>query len=123
MDVRQVIEAAGTLLDALGVAVIVLGVFASGINAAVRWARREREDIYSRFRSQLGRSILLGLELLVGADIVRTVAVTPTIDSVLALGLIVVIRTFLSFSLELEISGRWPWQKRGDAPSGRLRTE
>lgn len=123
MEIRSIIEAAGTLLDGLGVAVIVVGVFASGINAAVRWVRRERDDIYSRFRSQLGRSILLGLELLVGADIVRTVAVAPTINSVLALGLIIVIRTFLSFSLELEISGRWPWQKRSAAPDGRLRPE
>ncbi len=123
MDLRQIIETASTLLDGLGVAVIVLGVFASGINAAVRWLRKERDDIYSRFRSQLGRSILLGLELLVGADIVRTVAVTPTINSVLALGLIVLIRTFLSFSLELEISGRWPWQKRAETPEGRLRPE
>ncbi len=57
------------------------------------------------------RSILLGLELLVAADIIRTVAVTPTFQSVGVLAIIVVIRTFLSFSLELEITGRWPWQK------------
>ena len=67
-------------------------------------------DTYRRFRQQLGRSILLGLELLVAADIIRTVAVTPTLSSVAVLALIVAIRTFLSFSLELEISGRWPWQ-------------
>ena len=63
------------------------------------------------FRSQLGRAILVGLELLVAADIIRTVAVTPTLESVGVLAGIVVIRTFLSWSLELEISGRWPWQK------------
>lgn len=55
--------------------------------------------------------MLLGLEILIAADVVRTVAVTPTLESVLVLGLIALIRTFLSFSLELEISGRWPWQK------------
>jgi len=65
----------------------------------------------SNLRHQLGRSILLGLELLVAADIIRTVAVTPTLESVGVLAGIVVIRTFLSFSLELEISGRWPWQQ------------
>ena len=67
--------------------------------------------VYSRFRRVLGRAILIGLELLVAADIIRTVAVTPTIESVSVLGLIVLIRTFLSWSLEVEISGRWPWQK------------
>ena len=77
--------------------------------------------VYSRFRRVLGRAILIGLELLVAADIIRTVAVTPTIESVSVLGLIVLIRTFLSWSLEVEISGRWPWQKwaagrRGDEP-------
>ena len=69
--------------------------------------------IYTRFRRVLGRAILLGLELLVAADIIKTVAVTPTLDSVVVLAIIVLIRTFLSWSLELEISGRWPWQKRG----------
>jgi uncharacterized membrane protein len=118
MDFKQVMETAGAFLDAAGVLVIVLGVLASTVKAAVRWARGDRSSVYASFRSQLGRSILLGLELLVGADIVRTVAVTPTLGSVLALGLVVVIRTFLSFSLELEITGRWPWQKRPEAESG-----
>ena len=75
------------------------------------WRKRTDQDIYRRYRRSLGRSILLGLELLVAADIIRTVAVTPTFESVGVLGLIVLIRTFLSFSLELEITGRWPLQK------------
>lgn len=62
------------------------------------------------FRKTLGRSILTGLELLVAADIIRTVSVEPTMESVLVLGVIVIIRTFLSMSLEVEINGRWPWQ-------------
>jgi uncharacterized membrane protein len=65
----------------------------------------------SCFRKTLGRSILTGLELLVAADIILTVAVEPTPESVMVLGAIVLIRTFLSFSLEVEIDGRWPWQK------------
>ncbi len=64
------------------------------------------------FRKALGRSILTGLELLVAADIIQSVAVQPTVESVLVLGAIVLIRTFLSFSLEVEINGRWPWQQR-----------
>ena len=101
-----------------GIAVIIVGtLFAMGkflANAA--GLRRTEEiagqrDLVSAFRKTLGRSILTGLELLVAADIIRTVAVEPTLQSVLVLGLIVIIRTFLSFSLEVEIDGRWPWQK------------
>jgi len=89
---------------------------ATGRYCAAQSARTRQPDVYRRFRRQLGRSILLGLELLVAADIIRTVAVTPTLDSVLVLALIVAIRTFLSFSLELEITGRWPWQKTVETP-------
>ncbi|WP_346763006.1 DUF1622 domain-containing protein [Arthrobacter sp. Soil736] len=74
-------------------------------------------SVYRSYRQLLGRSILLGLELLVAADIIRTVAVTPTFESVGVLAIIVLIRTFLSFSLELEITGRWPWQKE-PSPAG-----
>lgn len=112
MDSRELIDWAGGFLEAAGVAVIVLGSLASTTIAGYLWFSGRRQEIYSRFRRELGRSILLGLELLVGADIVRTVAVTPNLNSVLTLGLVVLIRTFLSFSLELEISGRWPWQKK-----------
>jgi uncharacterized membrane protein len=69
-------------------------------------------DQYRIFRQRLGRAILLGLELLVAADIIRTVAVTPTFTSAGVLGVIVVIRTFLSFSLEVELEGRLPWQPK-----------
>ncbi len=74
-------------------------------------AGAESLSTYRLYRQLLGRSILLGLELLVAADAIRTVAVTPTFESVGVLAMIVLIRTFLSFSLELEITGRWPWQK------------
>jgi uncharacterized membrane protein len=84
--------------------------------ALSRLVRRQGE-VYGRFRRFLGRSILLGLELLVAADIIRTVAVTPTLESVGVLACIVLIRTFLSWSLELEITGRWPWQKEQQGPS------
>jgi uncharacterized membrane protein len=74
-------------------------------------------DVYRRFRQDLGRGILLGLEFLVAADIIRTVAVTPTLQSVAVLGLIVVIRTFLSMALQVEVEGRLPWQRPPAGPT------
>jgi uncharacterized membrane protein len=114
MDFQHIIETVGTYMDAAGVAVMVVGALLS-IPLAMRGYRPKRAtgevSVYRAYRQLLGRSILLGLELLVAADIIRTVAVTPTYDSVGVLAIIVAIRTFLSFSLELEITGRWPWQK------------
>lgn len=118
MEFGTVIESVGEIVDVVGVVAIVVGVVYAIADAAVRSLRR-LGPVYTRFRRVLGRAILLGLELLVAADIIKTVAVTPTLESVVVLGIIVLIRTFLSFSLELEITGRWPWQKRAvgdDAP-------
>jgi uncharacterized membrane protein len=110
MTFNEVVEGAGRTIDGAGVAVIVVGALAATVVAGAR-ARMGESDVYQRYRQQLGRSILLGLELLVAGDIIRTVALTPTLASVAVLGGIVLIRTLLSFSLEVEISGRWPWQK------------
>ncbi|WP_271798855.1 DUF1622 domain-containing protein [Dietzia maris] len=110
MPSKEYIEAVGEVIDALGVAAIVIGIVAATVIAGWRLLSRQ-PDTYRHFRRFLGRSILLGLEILVAADIIKTVAVTPTLESVAVLAAIVVIRTFLSWSLELEISGRWPWQK------------
>lgn len=112
MSFQEAMETTGKIVDVAGVAAIVLGIVVASLIAvgALLRSRRDR-DVYHRYRQRLGRSILLGLELLVAADIIRTVAITPTFQSVGVLGLIVLIRTFLSFSLELEITGRWPWQK------------
>src|SRR5947209_11267383 len=109
-DFAAWVELVGRLVDAAGVASIAFGAAVVGVLAIAALARRE-PGVYRSFRQQLGRSILLGLELLVAADIIRTVAVTPTLGSIGVLAGIVLIRTFLSFSLELEITGRWPWQK------------
>ncbi|WP_142140706.1 DUF1622 domain-containing protein [Acidovorax sp. SLBN-42] len=114
MEFGTVIEAVGEIVDAIGAAAIVVGIIYAIADAALRSVRR-LSPIYTRFRRVLGRAILLGLELLVAADIIKTVAVTPTLDSVVVLAIIVLIRTFLSWSLELEITGRWPW-KQGAAP-------
>lgn len=110
MSFHEVIEIIGKVLDAAGVAAIVIGALIAGV-IALNTAVRHSGPVYVPFRRFLGRSILLGLELLVAADIIRTVALTPTLESVGVLAGIVLIRTFLSFSLELEITGRWPWQK------------
>jgi uncharacterized membrane protein len=95
-----------------GIAIIVLGLL--GATIAVVWQvlrGRSGSEAFSLYRSNLGRAILLGLEFLVAADIINTVAIDPTVQSLLVLGGIVLIRTFLSFSLEVEIEGRWPWNR------------
>lgn len=112
MTFQEIMEGVGKAVDAAGVAAIVIGAVIATLIAGTELVRRGAAGgVYRRYRRRLGRSILLGLELLVAADIIRTVAVTPTFESVGVLAVIVVIRTFLSWSLELEISGRWPWQK------------
>jgi len=110
MSFQDWVESAGKLVDGAGVAAVVIGAVLATL-LALRRSFRRQGDAYGSFRRFLGRSILLGLELLVAADIIRTVAVTPTLESVGVLAAIVLIRTFLSWSLELEITGRWPWQK------------
>ncbi|MRG60488.1 DUF1622 domain-containing protein [Agromyces sp. CFH 90414] len=114
MELGETIAAVGEAVDVIGVVAIVVGVLYAIVDAALRGLRRVG-PVYTRFRRVLGRAILLGLELLVAADIIKTVAVTPTLESVAVLAIIVLIRTFLSWSLELEISGRWPWQKGASA--------
>ena len=116
MVYNDVIEKIGMTIDAAGVVVIMTGVAIAFVASVVRLSRRE-SDVYRRFRQQLGRAILLGLELLVAGDIVRTVAASPNLTSVAILASIVLIRTFLSFSLDVETTGRWPWQKRDITPS------
>lgn len=110
MTFQEILERVGQAADATGVGVIVVGITVASVVALAALLRRD-PGTYEDYRRRLGRSILLGLEILVAADIIRTVAVTPTLASVAVLAVIVLIRTFLSFSLELEITGRWPWQK------------
>jgi uncharacterized membrane protein len=110
--IREFVEMAGNAAEIAGVALIMGGlVFASGRSLLSASAADAR---YERYRRDLGRAILVGLEVLVAADIVRTVAFTPTMDSVAVLAMIVAIRTFLSWSLALELDGRWPWQRRSE---------
>ena len=117
-------ELLARLIELAGVGVIVLGVALSALVAMARLLRRRPwPRVYADLRSNLGRGILLGLELLVGADIIATITAPLTFQSVGLLAAIVAIRTFLSFSLETEIEGRWPWRRaeagaRRDGPGG-----
>lgn len=97
------------LFEVTGVLVILAGFF----YALVRAYRVRGSAItpYEAFRATFGRSVLLGLEILVAADLIRTIAVEPTLENLAVLGALVIIRTFLSWSLEVEIEGRWPWQR------------
>jgi uncharacterized membrane protein len=112
---RELVEVTGRVVDAVGVFVIVFG----AVIATVRLAARPRvggNDRYRTYRQDLGRAILLGLEFLIAGDIIRTVGVAPTLENVSILALIVVIRTFLSMALQLEVEGRWPWKRTAGAP-------
>ena len=107
------VDAVGRLIDLAGVTVIGGAVVMATAFAARRLVAREART-YDRFREEVGRGILLGLELLVAADIIRTVAISPTLESVAVLAGIVAVRTLLSFILEVELTGRWPWQRVPD---------
>jgi len=112
MDTAQVlIEYAGLALEMAGVAVIIAGALYASGQAVLEGAGGRA---FERYRTRLGRGILLGLEFLVAGDIINTVAVAPTFRSVGVLAVIVLIRTFLSFTLEVEMTGRWPWQGKSD---------
>jgi uncharacterized membrane protein len=112
VDFRAFIDLLVMGFELAGVLALLAGAIWSGVSFARDYFRSAdaRPQAYRQLRQGLGRAILVGLELLVAADIIRTVAVDPTFQSVGVLGLIVVVRTFLSWSLEVEVNGRWPWQ-------------
>lgn len=119
MEFHQQILLAGQIMEGLGVAAIVGGSVIAAIFVVVRRLRQAGwQESIREFRQNLGQAILLGLEFLVGADIIRTVSEIPTLEEVLVLAFIVLIRTFLSFTLEVELEGHWPWQRRAAARHG-----
>ena len=111
MQFTDMISISGYIIEAAGVLVIILGSLISTIRFVLNLKRPSPGEAYLLFRRHLGRSIILGLEFLIAGDIIRTVIVKHTIESLAALGMVIVIRTFLSITLHLEIEGRWPWQK------------
>ena len=105
------IDTAALAIEILAVVIIVVAIFYATGRYLLHAVIRPREgDHYQDLKMRLGRALLLGLEILVAADIVRTVALEATMESVVVLGLLVLIRTFLSWALVVEIEGRWPWQ-------------
>ena len=107
------IEIVAKTIEAIGIIVILFGlIYALGVYLIS--AVKKRENCYITLRKSLGKFILLGLEILIAADIVATVITTPTLKSVSILGIIVLIRTFLSLSIQAEIEGKFPWQKKSN---------
>jgi uncharacterized membrane protein len=113
LDVEAVVTPLVHVVELAGVGIIVIGLAAALAAYALRGLRRgpPAADSYEQLRGNVARAILLGLEVLVAGDIIRTVAVDPSAESVAILGGIVLIRTFLSFTLTVEATGRWPWQR------------
>lgn len=112
-DFKEFALDAGAFLDAIGVLVILAGVIIATLAALITIYRyKSVHDVYKNYRYNLARAILVGLEFLVAGDIVRTVAGDLTFNSVIVLGVVVVIRLLLGIQFETEIEGRWPW-KRG----------
>lgn len=115
------IELIGKIIESVGVGVILFGLLIATGRYIQKWHRRSQPglELYREYRQNLGRAILIGLEILVAGDIIRTVAAEPTLTSVSVLAIIVLIRTFLSMSIEVELEGRWPW-RRAAANSDRM---
>ena len=111
MNFRDAMERVVSGFEIAGVAILVIGSLLAFVSAAGVLRRRGRRAAYERARQEVGRAILLGLEILIIADIVLTITVDQTFDSALTLGLIVLVRTFLSLSLEIELEGVVPWRR------------
>jgi uncharacterized membrane protein len=121
VNFTEAMDRLAQLFEAIGALVLLVGLFVSVILAA-RSLRRSGDErlAYRVLRESFGGVILLGLEILVAADLIRTVAVAPTLENVAILGLIVLIRTFLSFSLEIEIEGQLPWRRAASTGVGNI---
>lgn len=110
IQLERVIDIAAKIVEAVGVLVIIIAVFYA-IFRFFQQGKAHKEFAYKKLRLEIGKGILLGLEILVAADIIATVVTQPSLEKVYTLGLIVVIRTFLSFALEVELEGKLPWKK------------
>ncbi|MGB5444161.1 MAG: DUF1622 domain-containing protein, partial [Psychromonas sp.] len=110
MEFTEIISIAGYAIEAIGVFAVVVGSMISSLTFIRSYRQLPEGAAYRTYRRQLGRSIMLGLEFLIAGDIIRTVIVADTLENVAVLGMIILMRTFLSVTLHLEIEGRWPWQ-------------
>jgi uncharacterized membrane protein len=110
MDFKELISIAGYGIETIGVLIIVGGSAVSSFRFLLDFSKQPEGFAYRIYRRQLGRSIILGLEFLIAGDIIRTVVIADTLKNVAILGVIILIRTFLSFTLHLEVEGYWPWE-------------
>jgi uncharacterized membrane protein len=121
VDFKDAVDLISKVIDAAGVIVVVGGLLiATAVFLLAQRDPGQRPLAYRVYRQQVGKAILLGLEFLVAADIIRTVAVSPSFRGVGVLAVVVAVRTFLSFTLDVELEGRWPWQspRTPSRPSG-----
>ena len=117
METTTLISGTTRAIEILGIAILILGGTVASGRFFQEWHSDGLSRAYHQYRANLGRAILLGLEVLIVADIIGTVAIEPSLESLAVLGVIVLIRTFLSFALEIEISGELPWRRAaGNAP-------
>jgi uncharacterized membrane protein len=112
MNLAYWVGVIGYTIEGLGVLVIVLGSLVAIVNYGYKNIIRDGGEHYDRFRQVMGRAMMVGLEFLVAGDIIRTVIVDHSLEDIAGLGLIVIIRTILVFTIHLELEGRWPWQKK-----------
>jgi uncharacterized membrane protein len=118
---RIIIEYAALAIEVFAVVIIVIAIVHGTVSYLIR-VNQQAGDAYQKLKAQLGKALLLGLEFLVAADIIRTVALEPSLQNVVILGLLVVIRTFLSWSLVVEIEGHWPW-RGAESVEGRVSSD
>jgi len=111
-ELSQFVINAAIGVEVFGVIIIIFGALWASLKVVIGYLAGDRTAIYHDYRRKLGRSMMLGLEFLVAGDIIRTVIVAHTLDDIIGLGLIVIIRTVLIFTIHLEVEGRWPWQQQ-----------
>lgn len=121
-NITYYIDFVAKIVEFIGVLIMFLGLFFA-LYHGIRSSTGFNHDTYIEVRQIVGKSILLGLEVLIAADIMATVVTEPTLRSILVLGFIVLIRTFLSLSLQVELEGRFPWQHEKSAAKGKINAD
>jgi uncharacterized membrane protein len=107
----EVAREAAEVIEIAAILVIVIGVFVSLVAALRLWVRQDGDEAFEAFKRYISRGLLVGIDLLIAADLIKTVTLEASLESAVVLGLLVLIRTFLSWSLVVEVEGRWPWQQ------------
>jgi len=111
--ILSLLELASEMISLIGVLVIVSGFLRAAVHYLKNFRFIDLDNNFQQFKTSLGRALMLGLEILVVADVIETITITPTFYSLLNLGILIILRTIVSWSLALEVEGHWPWQKRG----------